>query len=67
MAGISRDTFIKDPMSSNTLKNYVCSPENHNTEQFGKESGFSGTVRLFFLERQEVHVKQTLMQFQHCF
>lgn len=49
IAGISKDTFINEPMSSNTLKKYVCSPENHNTEQFEKESGFSGTVRFFSL------------------
>lgn len=50
IAGISKDTFINDAMSSSTLKRYVCSPENHNTEQFEKESGFSGTVKLFFLK-----------------
>lgn len=65
IAGISKDTFINEPMSSNILK-YVSSPEN-DTEQFEKESGFSGTVRLFFPWETRTTCKAVLVQFQHWF
>lgn len=32
IAGISKDIFINDLVSSSSLKKYVFSPENHNTE-----------------------------------
>ena len=70
IAGIFKDTFINDLMPSNTWKKYVHTPENHNTQQFEekkKNSVFSGTVKLFFLKRQEVHVKQMLVQCLHWF